>query len=380
MIELFFRVVNGLITLYIFYLLFKLYNETKRQFYRYWSLGFLFYGANIILRIFVPTIEMNPLGFLAFLLNLLGFIIMMTGIGELINKAKVTFAVSLIIQIALSAVVFSGGSESLAWTMVLVPYLVIIISLGYLYFTYQVKIITIVIGWFAIFLANMALSFNYLDILYVDVMSILGKIIVYNGMVQPNFSFLADDLRKFILSGLPVEFSHDHDGGVILINLPKALRSQDAKWINDKVLKNKSQGVRTILFSFYDLIETSSITEDAKGSLYLVRIIPGHREFENLFENQVITINDDPSLIQIVLDDIVSASNETTVPTEIILYNLTNAIIIHGWNRMYSMILTKIPQLKKGKVKLTCFYYPEAHSDPTIVSKFESIADKIIRE
>ncbi len=67
-----------------------------------------------------------------------------------------------------------------------------------------------------------------------------------------------------------------------------------------------------------------------------------------------------------------------TVPTEVLLYNLTNAIIIHGWNRLYSLFMTKIPRLKEGKVKLSSFYYPEAHSDSSIVLKFESLADEII--
>lgn len=378
--ELLFRIINGLITLAIFYSLNRLYNKTKRRFYMFWSLGFLFYGVNILLRIFVPVIEMNPLGLLAFLLNILGFVIMMTGIGELVDTARMTLIISVLIQITLTISVLRGDSEQLAWVMVLSPYLVIIFSLAYLYARYDVKIGTIILGWVAIFLGNVALSFNYLDIIYVDIISTIGKLIVYYGMTQPTFSFLADDLRKFILSGVPIEFLADYRGGVGLINLSGYSRAQEIDWIKTRIHQNKSRGIRTILFSFYDLIAPSALDEDTRASLYLVRVIPGHRGLENIFDNQVITIDDDPNLIQIVLDDVITASGETTVPTEVLVYNLSNAIFIHGWTRLFSLVLTKIPKLKENQVKLSCFYNPEAHEDQSVITKFETLADEIIKE
>ncbi len=346
----------------------------------YWSLGFFFYGVNILLRIFVPVIEMNPLGLLAFLLNILGFVIMMTGIGELIDSARMTLIVSILIQVTLTISVVRGDSEQLAWIMVLSPYLVIIFSLAFLYARYGVKIGTIIIGWVAIFLANVALSFNYLDIIYVDIISTFGKIIVYYGMAQPTFSFLADDLRKFILSGGPKEYFADYSGGVSFINLTDHSRAQEIGWIRARIHQNKSRGIRTILFSFYDLIAPSALDEETRASLYIVRVIPGHRGLENIFDNQVITIDDDLNIVQIVIDDIITASSETTVPTEVLVYNLSNVIIIHGWSRLFSLIMTKIPKLKEIQVKLSFFYNPEAHEDRSMVSKFETLADEIINE
>lgn len=380
MIELIFRVINGSITLYIAYLLYRLYKQNARLFYQNWSLGFMFYGINIVLRLFVPVIEMNPLGLLAFILNILGFVFMMTGIGELVNRGRTTLILSTIIQVSLIVYVISTNSEQLAWLMVLSPYVVIITSLGYLHYQYQIRIGTIVIGWLAIFLANIALSFNYLDIIYVDIISTVGKIIVYNGMIHPTFSFLVDDLRKFILSGLPQAYPDDYTGGLTLIDLGDSTRPQEINWITNRTNENKNRGIRTILFSFYDLIQPSAFNEETRESLYIVRVIPGHREFENVFDNLIITIDDDPSLVQIVIDDVIKASNETTVPTEILLYHLTNAVIVHGWNRMYSLLMTKMPKLKDGKVKLSSFFYPKAHEDPTMVLKFESLADEIIHE
>jgi hypothetical protein len=119
-------------------------------------------------------------------------------------------------------------------------------------------------------------------------------------------------------------------------------------------------------------------SKETQKDLYMVRIIAGKREFADLFENQVITINDDPSLIQIVLNDILKASKETTVPSEIIVYSLTNAIISHGWNRIYSMILANNSELNESNVNITCFFYPDAHADPSVAVKFQAIADETI--
>jgi hypothetical protein len=113
--------------------------------------------------------------------------------------------------------------------------------------------------------------------------------------------------------------------------------------------------------------------------LYIVRILQGRREYSNVFENQVISISDDLNVIQLVLGDIIEASLETTIPAEVIVYTLTTVVLVHGWNRIYSIIISKNPELKASGVSVSCFIYPEAHGDSTLVSRFESMARGIIR-
>ena len=377
-IELLFRVLNGLITLYIFYLLYGLFNKTQRRFYQYWSSGFLFYGANILLRIFIPEIKMDAIGLLALLLNIAGFILMMTGIGELVNRGRVTLAVSLVVQFILMFFVIKLDSEKLGWVIVLSPHVIIILSLGFMYLRYKVKIGAIILGWSALFVANYALSASLLSIMYVDIISALAKVVVFIGMSHPTFSFLVDDLRAFMLGGMPSEFPEDHAGGFYLINLGNVTKTDEVKWIKNRVSQNDKKGIRTILFNFYDLLDPTLFSEETQRNLYMVRIIIGKRDFADLFENQVITINDDPSLIQIVLKDIINASMETTVPTEILVYSLSSAILSHGWYRIYSMIISNNSRLKESHVSITCFFYPDTHSDSSILVKFQSMAEKTI--
>jgi hypothetical protein len=193
-------VLNGLITLYICYLLYGLYKETKRRFFQYWSSGFFFYGANILLRIFIPAIEMNAIGLLALLLNIAGFILIMAGVGELVNRGRMTLAIGLIVQFALMGVVIMLDSELLAWVIVLSPHVLIVLSLGYMYVRYKVSIEPIILGWLALLAVNYALSANLLSILYVDIISTLAKVVVFLGMSQPTF-FLCGRLACFLAGG-----------------------------------------------------------------------------------------------------------------------------------------------------------------------------------
>jgi dolichol kinase len=79
--------INGLVTLYFAPSLYRIYRNRQRRFYLYWGLGYLFYGINIIIRLFTPEgIEISLGGMIAFFFVMLGFAFMVVGVGELIDK------------------------------------------------------------------------------------------------------------------------------------------------------------------------------------------------------------------------------------------------------------------------------------------------------
>ena len=379
MLSLITRLFNGFITLFIFYKLYILFKQTQRRFYLYWSTGFLFYGANIILRLFIPEIEINPIGVLAFLLNLLGFILMMSGIGELVNKAKITLMLTLTLQAILFLIMYRYDNESLAWVMLLVPHIVITSSLVYLYTRFKVDVLTIVVGWVPILMANIALSANLLDILYIDLISGVSKIIVYYGMSKPSFSVLVDDLREFMLTGMPSEYAEEHKSGITIIKMNTNSKSKEIEWIKHRIRDNNKRGIRTILFSYYDIIHPSVFQEELDEMLYLVRVMQDRNKYTSLFENKITTVNDDLNILHRVISDIINASRETTIPADIIIYTLSQIILMKGSNRIYTIMVSKNPELKEGNVSLSCIIHPDVHEDHATVSKFESISRETIQ-
>jgi hypothetical protein len=87
------RSLNGLITIGLFVLLYRIYSKTKKRFYLLWAIGFLFYCANIVSRIGLdPQFGM----ILTVLSLLLGFMFILAGIGDLVNRIKVMILSTLI--------------------------------------------------------------------------------------------------------------------------------------------------------------------------------------------------------------------------------------------------------------------------------------------
>lgn len=380
MLDVLFRVVNGAATLFISALLFKLFRLKARRFYQYWGLGFLFYGANILLRLFVASTELTAVGLLAFVLNILGFILIMTGIGELVNVARQTLLVTVAVQVLMILLGLLTDTSAVAWAALLVPHVLVILSLGVIFLRYDVDISLILVGWVPIFAVNLALALNLMDIAYVDLISAASKLVVYRGMSRPTFSGLADHLHEFMRGGIVTEYKRDHDGGFYLVDLGQAPRAREVQWINRRVMENSRRGVRTVLFSFYDQITYTDILEENRGDLYLVRVLQGQTRWVNVFDSHVTTVNDDMSHIQIMLSDVVEASGEATVPSEVIVYTLSNAIHTHGWSRVYTALTSLIWRLKENHVRLTCFYSPKTHEAEAVTVRFESMADGVIRE
>ncbi|MCB2171763.1 hypothetical protein KQH65_03375 [archaeon] len=383
MIELFeslMRILNGLITLSFFPLLYNLYKRTNRRFFLYWGLGFLLYGINIMLRVVATDITVSYLTMIAFFLTTTGFILIVTGIGELIQRTKYLLTLTLILPIILLVTAVLGGDwQYFIWFIVLSPYAFIVLSLIGIqrYYNYDVKLL--LAGWANIFLLNFAFAFNYMNPGFVDLLSAVSKIIIYWGMTQPSFAFIVDDLGRFMISGIATEYHLPTNGEFSLVNLAGHTREKEVTWIKNRIEANSQKGIRTIFISYYDLITPRdlSLTEDNEDT-YFVRVQTGTKNMPSPFEEKVMSIGDDLSQLDLLFSDIVKLSSERQIGSEIIIYSLSTVIHTHGWKRLYTFLTAKIPLIKSSIVSLTCFYYPETHETGADISKFEMMADKII--
>jgi hypothetical protein len=214
---------------------------------------------------------------------------------------------------------------------------------------------------------------------FVELTSAFGKTLIFMGMTQSNFSLFAEDLRRFLIGGLPTEYSEDFQGGFDLINLKGLQKEDEIKWIRERVEMDSRRGVRTILVSVFDLITPRDIwLEGDSENLYFVRMLSGSRSALRAFEEQIMTINDDINNLDILITEIIDYSNQRKIPCNIIMYSLSHLIHNHGWRRVYTFLTAKISILKSSQVRLSSFYYPRTHENISDITKFETLANEII--
>ena len=316
-----------------------------------------------------------------FFFFLLGFVFMVVGVGELINRQRQMLASTLLIFLPVLQYIFGTEWVPISLAFAILPYIVMPMSLIIINWRWKVDLRLLSAGWSTLFLANLGFLMNKIDPGFVDMISILSKCIIYLGMIQPSFSFIVDDLRVFLLGGFPTEYSKKIMGSFNLVNIKNTNREREKFWINEKVSKNSDIGVRTILVTLYDLITYTNIANfEENDNLYIVRVLPGTRSIPNTFEERIMSINDDLNQLDLLLSDVINFSTERKVPCDIILYSFSHLIHTHGVRRVYSFITTKIPLIKASQVTMTCFYYPSSHEKESDIVIFEKLADSIITQ
>ena len=376
-----FRVFNCVVTLAIATLLLRIYRRNYRRFYLYWGVGYVFYGVNIFLRLFTPTeFDVSTLGVTAFLLMMLGFAFIVAGVGELVNQTRTLLVSTLsLLLIPLIQIILGREWVSFAFLVVLTPYLFMGLSLMVLNWKYGVDVQLQIAGWFNLFFVNLGFITKLVDPGFTDLTSTVAKVVIFMGMTQPRFSFLEDDLKQFLMGGIPVEYAISVEGNLSMVNQANISREKDRQWIKEKIISNSRKGIRTILLSIYDLITPKEIFEqNTEENLYFVRVLSGSRSSLNTFEEKIMSINDDLNLLDILFTDVINYSNEKKIPCEIILYTLSHLIHTHGWRRVYSFMTSKNPVLKSSQVQLTCFYDKKSHEVESDIIKFERLADSVM--
>ena len=190
---------NGLVTISFTPFLLRLYRRNRRNFYLLWGIGFLLYGLNIILRLFVtnPTdIEIEPLEWLVFLFYSFGFMNIITGVGDLIEKARLAFASSLILFLMPILVYYLPDLLIPAWMVTLSPYLIICVYLIFIRQRYRASVDLFLVGWVLLLLINISNPLGLIKPPYLDLLAIYGKIIIFFGMISTRFTYLADEIKQ----------------------------------------------------------------------------------------------------------------------------------------------------------------------------------------
>jgi len=377
------RLGNGVLTVIFFPFLYNIYRKTKRRFYLLWGTGFLLYGVSILIRVILPIIGFNDsinAQLFSFVLLLGGFTLIITGIGDLVDKTRTLLLSMLIVPLVIAILYFTTQPYVLGRAVSLIPFLFISISLLFIRRVHSASLDLFILGWAILLLDNIALAVGMMSEVFVDVFAMFGKVVIFLGMSYPRFSFLVDDFRRFLISGVPEAYSEHSLDRFILVNPILGQRREELQWIKTKIDENKVKAVRTILITTYDLVSAADLASNGieEKDIYLVRMLTGGRSRIHTMKEHVVTIDDDLNELGVLFSDLILFSKERNISCQIIVYTISAMIHTHGWKRVYSLLLSQIPQLKASNVLVYGVYYPESHTEKADITKFEKMADKVL--
>lgn len=383
LIPVYVRALNGLITILFFPFLINIYYKEKKRLYLYWAIGFILYGLNIVTRALIDLYNITIFfpQLISFILYSTGCMFLLIGIGDLINKARNLFYYSLTIPFFMILLYLTIQSIPVAKFISSLPIIQVCAALIYIQIKYDVDIKLFVYGWVMLLLSNLALIYGFASDVLVDSIAILAKGLVFYGMFNPKFIGLARDFERFLISGKLSEYFDDPTWHLRLAE-SQINKEQEMFWLKQIVTENSKRGIRTVLLSVYDIISVHDL--DVQGildwsNLYVIRMYQKGRIQQEALQEQITTINDNILELDIMLSDLIDFTTEKKVRVQLIVHSLSTLVHVHGYKRLYSLFLSKMPKIKSSDLQVYLLYYPQSHSDDYITNLFRKTVDEVIQ-
>ena len=375
------RLVNGLLTMGFLPLLLRIYNLNKKRFYLLWGTGFFLYGVHIVVRVFLPLLGLEAstnVKLLSYFVQLTGFGLIIVGIGDLVDRTRQFLYSFIAVPVVLLVLYFTTQPYLLGRIVSVAPYLYISLALIIIKLLYDVAIEMLIIGWFILLIANLGQALDLLTPTFLEVLAINAKAVLLYGVLTSRFSYLVDDLKRFLISGYPTRYSEEKRGQLILVDSQGTTKADEIRYMKKMTLEGKTSGTRTILVSMYDVVSQRDMdVNDEDDGLYFIRVIQGAQKNVAFSKQKVMTITDDPSAVGMLLMEVINFSKETKSSCQVILYTLSSMIHVHGVQRVYSMMISRLPELKNSEVNLYLIYNSKTHSEGSGVAILETLADEV---
>ena len=374
---------NGLFTLLLGFFVVYLFSNQKVKrdiFYLLFSLGFIIYGIEILLRWiseeYIPSQSSTGVvltGISLFLFSL--------GFWSLSRK-----------KILLTVIIpffFAGYLLVGLWFANLIPYEIAVMCapLGYFPVIFMLllhvailrKIVdTFTFGWFFLLLTNfILLGQGWIA----DLFAIFSKLLILRGMIDQDFIILTQKIKRTLFSHPVASITTSaKEGGIRLLIHSTNSSSFTTKyeWIEKKVIENTEKGKETYLFSFQDIFP--------HGALRRIKWIDNEKNFILLFSSSVQEAKKEFTVLPMEITHIGAALTEIANKCKnsdnscvIIIDNLSLAIHSFGVSSTYKMILNKLGSLRESKIELYAFLHPDTHKNKHVVPLFENISDDVIK-
>lgn len=181
--------INAIVTLGCAAYILKVYRDVRKFFYLAWSIGFVIYGAQILIRLLLPGISEWVPG----ILHMITFALIIAGLEDVLKETKIP----LLKTYALLVVLVVFFYLFLALDRILMG--VIFLSSGWIIPTYGTVLMrrvyghladNILIGWLFLYVANIVFTIGQVPIYFIDVLAIFAKLVLLVGIVNPAFPWL----------------------------------------------------------------------------------------------------------------------------------------------------------------------------------------------
>ena len=369
--------VNGIVPFAFSYILYRNYRVKQRNFYLYWFFGFLAYGVSSLINIYIKTIDPSILPNL--LLNFFAFIAftgLLVGIGELINQRRTFFRVSLVIPILYLLLFLLDAPLSVFAIFFMLPYAAITGLLLILYSRFKLDIKLLMVGWILILAANIWGGAGMIDITWGAILSVIGKTIVFYWMTRPYFGSITEGFDEF----MSITSSESVILGDNFITMVETSSLQDnLGWIIDKIGENHDTGLRSILF----WVEKEEKTEDYSrleeySNLYLFRVTEGYHRVGKALSERIMEVSNNIDELTVMIYDILEYIRVNETPVQLFFYDISQVIKRNGWKRVYSLLISLIPQFKSSNAHVYFIYNNENEEIKQEIEILRLLADRVM--
>jgi len=373
-----FLVANSFFTIFCgVTLLFFIYTKRleRHVFYYGWSIGFILYGSQLLLRAFSSTL------FLTSVPMIVAFIIFPLS-TFLLNPKKshwqLFFSLTSL-YVVLAILFLLGVLEECKQTWILGSaflYLPVAILLLFHRNHFGASVDKLLIGWFSLFLTNTLFPFGGH---VADILAIFSKMVIFMGILNYDFAIIMNKIRKELVS--PILLSDTgfvEEGGLRLITFQKNHYTSlvtVSDWLIQNVDSNIARNVETTIIVLNDVIPYSVLRsivwkKPGMAKVFLFSSNPTNKE-------EFTTLRLDISELGLTITEVTKKNSLSGEKGELILIDLSIMIHTFSVQQAYALLLNKMGMLRSSGTELTAVFHPETH-DKMVVSLFESIADTII--
>ena len=343
----------------------------RHAFYYFWSIGFILYGIQIVLReIFGPTVPI-------ILLVITAFTLFLAGIWSL-NRSKpimyLTFSIyglsMIIAYFYYSGIIQLTSSFILGTTINFIP---VTLAIIYHRSIFGKTVDKLALGWICLYISNVLIWDHQWTL---NIFAIVFKFVIFLGIMDYDFLIIAQKVLRNHTQPPPTHTNFESEGTFKLISITNS-QSQNTiiEWVNKKANENIKNDKTTYIFCFQDTIPYKE--------LWRIKWINPKKVVILLFSSSAEKIKDEFEIFPMDLAHIGAATTEiinnctkNNKKATIIFLDLSVIIHLFGPRSIYNMLLNKMGSLRESQVELFGFIHPETHNDPSIFSLFKSISDE----
>ena len=370
--------INGLIPFVFTLILYKRFKEKKKPFYLFWLTGFSAYGLASLINAYMFLNETVPPVFslLFSIFTLIAFICIVTGVGELFNRALAFFLVSLGAPIIILILSVLGRVSYSLDLIFMIPYLIMTMGLVALQLLYRVNFGYVILGWVLILIANIGYSTGNISFMAAPIISILGKTVVFYWMTRPRFSMITEEFKEFMKTTIP-------DSTVVMDSFITMVETNSSKdnlgWVLEQVKNSHETGIRTILFWVEKDEETQDYSKlEEYSNIYIFRVIEGFRTTGKVFSERTMEVANNIDELNSMIYDIMDYVRENEATIQLFFYDVSYFIKRTGWRRVYSQMISLIPQLKASNSHVYFIYNMENGENKQEIEIIRLLADRVI--